>query len=73
MKHKPSHFFMLEDYKAMLHSFYKQLFDKEHQADIWFEIITISGIGVKIKGKNNHCKWKISWVKSIIVTTSIPH
>ena len=42
------------------------------KAEIWFEIITISGIKRSIK-KNKYCKWKTCWVKNIIATKSIHH
>ena len=60
-----------EDYKTTLHSFcYKQRCHLPHQAEIWFEIITVSCIKSILK-KNKDCKWKTCWIKSIIATKSI--
>ena len=65
----------LEDYIIILNSFlYKTLF-KQHPAEIWFEIITISGITlvstrVKRITYGRLYTWKTCWIKSILLQNS---
>ena len=68
---KESHFFMFRRLQNnILCFFYKQHFYIHQQAEIWFEIIIISGIKRSWK-TNKYSKWKICWVNSIVATKFI--
>ena len=66
-----SYFFMFRKLQNNVTCFsYKQHFHKWQKAEIWSKIITVLSIKGSQK-KNQHCKWKTSWVQKIIATKSM--
>lgn len=43
---------------------------KQHQMQVWFKIITISGIKTSLR-ENKHCKWETCRGKGIVATKSM--